>query len=289
MDLGALNAYLPSLLRENEMLEIPGEQAPYQVKPGDTLASIAAAPDRARPVSPMAILAANFLTPGIFAGGAVLSIPPTRRRAEPGDTLESVAMRENVSVSVVAANNAETAGFFADGQQLSITRGTIKVETLIDALLEETAPDGTKQPSQFLNLSGMTSRFMLPGIRLPKPKYLAEDVRSLWPNAEPAPLYAMTGQQFALPKFALPQMPPPAGQQAGIPAVKIDPKYIRFDIDLKLPERGDIASWYEFAGGEEATMVTVPLYGEQPGTGGSELLWIEQIRGERLQPSSRGA
>ncbi|MGH2436830.1 MAG: LysM peptidoglycan-binding domain-containing protein, partial [bacterium] len=278
-DLGALNAYTPSLLRPMIMLRIRGEEARYTVRPDDTLASIAAG----LAITPMDILQDNPLVKGIFTSAELLAIAPTTRVAQGGETLQSVAMEQNVPWTVVAENNATTRGFFAIGQILSLTRGPIdNVQTLLTALLEKKKlrPKKEEKLSELHNLSGMASRFMLPGIRLPKPTTLAEDVRGLWPNNEPAPLYALTGQQFALPTFrsrALLVVPgaAPAGQPPGAPQVQLDPKYVQLDIDLTLPERGDIAPWYEFAGDQDAPTVTMTL-------NQADLLWIEQIRAEHL-------
>ena len=159
-----------------------------------------------------------------------------------GDTLQSVADHFDVAVENLAELNKNTRGFLTSGQKLSVRDiGMLNVETLVKELPKERQPRPGDQlkPS---DLAGMTSRFMLPGIRLPKPSYLVEDVRGLWLNGEPAPLYALTGQQFALPRFD-----------------GTDGVFLRCDIALTLPERSDIASWYEFAGDEEATQVNIPM------------------------------
>jgi hypothetical protein len=130
----------------------------------------------------------------VLGGGSTIT-------AGDGDTLQSVADHFDVAVENLAELNKNTRGFFASGQQLSLRDiGMLDVETLVKELPIERQPKPGDQlkPS---DLAGMTSRFMLPAIRLPKPSYLIDDVRGLWLNGQPAPLYALTGQQFALPKF----------------------------------------------------------------------------------------
>ena len=185
-----------------------------------------------------------------------------------GDTLQSVADHFDVAVENLAALNKDTRGFLTSGQQLSLQDiGMLNVETLVKELPKEREPRPGDQlkPS---SLAGMTSRFMLPGIRLPKPSYLVEDVRGLWLNGEPAPLYALTGQQFGLPRFD-----------------GTDGVFLRCNIALTLPERSDIASWYEFAGDEEATQVNIPMVKAPDGDVDQDGLgWIEKIRKSRLKP-----
>jgi hypothetical protein len=144
----------------------------------------------------------------------------------------------------------------------------IVIGDLVEALFSE---------NRFQNLSGMASRFMLPGARLPKPSYLLEDVRSLWQVDEPAPLYALTGQQFALPKF---DQPPPGSV------------YIQCSIDLIPPETGTFNCRYVMAGyddprgkveDEEVEKLSVTLL-EDPGQTGRELSWVDELRRAYLQP-----
>jgi hypothetical protein len=133
--------------------------------------------------------------------------------------------------------------------------------------------------NRFQNLSGMVSRFMLPGARLPKPRYLLEDVRGLWQGNEPAPLYALTGQQFALPKFNQ----PPAGS-----------RYIQCSIDLIPPETGAFDCQYVMAGydnpegkveDEDVKKLSVTLVeGTEPI--GRELSWVDELRKAYLQPAA---
>ncbi len=194
----------------------------------------------------------------VLGGGSTIT-------AGDGDTLQSVAEPFDVAVENLAELNKDTRGFFASGQKLSL-RGTLDVETLIKELPKQAQlRPGEHKPS---DLAGMTSRLMLPGIRLPKPSYLADDVRGLWLNGEPAPLYALTGQQFALPKFD-----------------GTDGVFLRCDIDLTFPERSDIAGWYVMAG--EADKLTIPLLTDKRGLPEflqltQELAWIERVRLKRL-------
>jgi hypothetical protein len=144
----------------------------------------------------------------------------------------------------------------------------IEVQELVETLFSE---------NRFQNLSGMASRFMLPGARLPKPSYLLEDVRGLWQGDEPAPLYALTGQQFALPKF---DEPPPGSL------------YIQCNINLIPPETGTFSCRYVMAGfddprgkveDEEVEKLSVTLV-EDPGPTGRELSWVDELRRAYLQP-----
>ena len=255
-DLGMLNAYVNDLIVPGTMLMV--STAPYTVKPGDTLASIAAG--KMPSVTPMDILEANRFKTGIFSEGVELTIPPTFRLSGDKDTLQSVATQMGIPTGLLAANNAHIPGFLVKGQQLAFP--SIKVETLLKELR---APNGAKGPNKFLNLSGMVSRFMLPGVRLPKPSSLLKDERNLWPGNgnEGAPLYAMTGQQFELPEFRK--------QYVGCMIDLIPPDdgaaYRYVMTGRKLPP-GDQAPYTE---DEEVEKLTIELQKD-------ELDWIDELR-----------
>ena len=152
-------------------------------------------------------------------------------------------------------------------------RESIEVKTLIRELLVK---------KRFQNLSGMVSRFMLPGTRLPKPSYLLEDVRGLWPGGEPAPLYLLTGQQFELPKF---DQPPD------------ETRYVQCDIELLSPESEDSFYQYVLAGhrergelieDENVEELIITLKEDNPGEDGEpgqDLGWIDALRKASLQPA----
>ena len=96
-DLGALNAYLDDLLRSGGGFDDSRGGRHIVVAPGDTLASIAVSFGPG--VTPMDILELNLTRDDIFNGEVELEIPPTIVNAEEGDTLESVAFQQGVTVS----------------------------------------------------------------------------------------------------------------------------------------------------------------------------------------------
>lgn len=277
-DLGALNAYLPGLLREGADLAIPGGNV-HVVSAGDTLASIATSAELG--ITPMDILELNLTRDDIFNGNVELEIPPTTIYAEEGDTLASVAAQQGATVSMVADSNAATPGFLASGQ--TVTVRSIPVSKLIDEYLMVEAPSPTSiQPrTRFNHLAGMASRFLLPGIRLPRPSYLPERVYPLWKTDNPLPLYALTGQQFRLP--ILEKSVEVAGVRLAAQGAPVfDETYLRCDIELRFPEASNIPMWYEAAipgfspeQNKEAKSVVISL--KKP-----ELKWIESVRKAKL-------
>ena len=279
-DLGALNAYLDDLLRSGADLTIPGENV-HVVAPGDTLASIAVSTGPG--VTPMDILELNLTRDDIFNGGVELEIPPTIVNAEEGDTLESVAFQQGVTVSMVADSNAATPGFLVPGQTVLVR--SIKVEDLMAALLDKKKfPDDR---NRFHQTAGMASRFLLPGIRLPRPTYLPDpkDLYTMWTRENPLPLYWLTGQQFRLPVFSRPKAVialAPNAQGGQGPQMEFDDTYLECDIQLKFPEEADIPLWYEAAMlgfspeyNQDATGVLLSLVQD-------EFEWIESVRLARL-------
>ena len=74
-DLGALNAYVKDLLPSGTLLTV--SPALYTVKPGDTLASIAAS--RTPPIHADGYSGSQSLQAGIFSEDVEITIPPTSR------------------------------------------------------------------------------------------------------------------------------------------------------------------------------------------------------------------
>jgi hypothetical protein len=279
-DLGALNAYLDGLLREGADLAIPGGNVHF-VAPGDTLASIAV--NTGLDITPMDILEFNLTRDDIFNGGVELEIPPTMVNAEEGDTLESVALQQGVTVSMVADSNAATPGFLVPGQTVLVR--SIKVKDLIGNLLTKRPfPNSDIERNRFDQTAGMASRFLLPGIRLPRPTYLPNDLYKMWIKDNPLPLYWLTGQQFQLPLFSRSKEIIALGlaAQGGQPLREFDDTYLQCDIQLKFPEEADMPLWYEAAmpgfraeQNKDATGVLLSLVQD-------EFEWIESVRLARL-------
>jgi LysM repeat protein len=138
-------------------------------------------------------------TPQLLAQQAVLAVP-LRYPVQEGDTFAKIAAKLDLTLDDVAFRAIATSGLFAPGKPLTILDlESIEVQTLLDGLLAQ---------AEWNNASGMVSRFMLSGLRLPDPN--DEGLAGLEPLTAAAirtkPMYALTGQ-----RYPAPPPPPPSG------------------------------------------------------------------------------
>ena len=135
--------------------------------------------------------------PGVLAASALLALPPILHKTEDeGDSLEWVASKYGVSVRRLAEPeaNLKVKGLFS-------TSGGVEARCLnvphlqrfrVSELIRE-----IRRTMELSHLSGMASRYLLHGMRLPTEGIEFSDEASDWP--EEAGLYALTGQQFPIP------------------------------------------------------------------------------------------
>lgn len=169
-DWGFLNRTRP--LKTGASLTVRGLRA--RVHQGDT---------------PDAIAQRYGMSPDATAGlpqsievGRTLALPDFQVRTEAGDTLLEAANRLGMPMAGLIADNTDGA-IFAAGTRL-IARG-------IEAMTVGQVLEQLRDSHRFQNLSGMAARVYLAGLRPPSPPG-AEGAAF----GEPAPLYALSGQQF---------------------------------------------------------------------------------------------
>lgn len=138
------------------------------------------------PLAPHGVLAVPL-------GYAVAPVPNT----SVNDSFGSIAGKFGLSLQDVATSAASVTNLFASGQTLIVDDlASITVGALMPALLNL---------AEWNNASGMVSRFLLSGLRLPEPSDAslvnlvagATDFTALSAIAT-APLFALTGQQYAI-------------------------------------------------------------------------------------------
>ncbi|KYG00100.1 hypothetical protein BE20_56900 [Sorangium cellulosum] len=178
---------------------------PHAVEAGETAASMAA-----RLLTDLdAVIAALLAAPpeaNLLAPQALLALPPLAYEVRAGDTFASIAALFNLTLEAleVAIDGAAALAIFAPGAAITVADVT---EMALDALVAGLAA------TQWTTLSPMASRFLLAGLRLPDPGDPAFEQLTLAEMRDPTklgaivtlPLYALTGQQVAIPS------PPPVG------------------------------------------------------------------------------
>jgi LysM repeat protein len=137
----------------------------------------------------------------VLAPQAVLKAP-LRYPVQGGDKLSGIAGKFNLSLTDVGGEAASVAGLFAADRTVIVSDlPSIAVDGLIAGLLNQT---------EWNNASGMVSRFLLSGLRLPDPHDQTFQHLSLADLQNPvnlggiqtAPLFGLTGQQYAFPGTA---------------------------------------------------------------------------------------
>lgn len=194
-----------TLLREGSRVDYPN-QTPHTVQPRDTLIDVAAA--FAVPLADLLAHSKVLTQPGLLAPVATLNLPSFSIASQSGDTLAQIAARFGVPAQVLAeqAANGAVAGLFDPASDLDLPH---LPRFPLRELLAEIQRTGMLQ-----HLGGMASSYMLHGLRLPTRSAADGTPWAITPNAAgmwvrnhngtlalppQAGLYALTGQQFALP------------------------------------------------------------------------------------------
>ncbi len=207
----------------NSLLAIPANQAFVGVDPNQALtvgAAMAMPPvtyafqstDTINTVATTligtaAIIETNLLnapaSPAVLAPQGVLSVP-LFYKIQANDTFSGIAAKFDLTLQTVAdqavviPQNGQMPKVFAANQALTITDlASIGVQTLMENLLNE---------AEWNNASGMVSRFMLSGLRLPDPNDTYFQNLTVQDLLDPAklgaiktlPMYELTGQQYQL-------------------------------------------------------------------------------------------
>jgi hypothetical protein len=221
------------VLRAGAEVRYPGRD-PFVVRPGACLGDVAAGIG----VSLTDLLAnGGVLTQAdLLAPVAVLALPPFAHATGAGDDLQAVASRFATSIAVLAgqAANGDVRDVFAAGVEPDLDVPHL-ARFQVGELIRE-----AQRALAIQHLSGMASRFLLQGLRLPtdgiEPAAMGMWVRDVDGQLQLPPragLYALTGQQFPLPDIS--------GDQA-------------FTVSL---DRAGGPGWLQFAGGGNQLQVTI--------------------------------
>ena len=136
---------------------------------------------------------APSLLPVTLAPQAVLHAP-LRYPIAAGDTFAKLAADFDLTLTDVADAAANATGLFAPSQDLVVSDvESSSVDALVNGLL-----GSTDQNSEWNRASGMVSRFMLSGLRLPNPNDGAL-AAAAFADVSTSPMYVLTGQQYAAP------------------------------------------------------------------------------------------
>ncbi len=201
-ELAQLNQYYP-ILKTGVQLNLPDDKT-YEIAEGDTLDQIAGAHglslDELLTATVVGEAATVLAGKTIFNFRETLLIPPFDYLTEAADTLRSVAERFDISLEMLAETpeNGTVIDLFNPDGFLNVPHlEQLKVGQILEGIQRT---DGLK------HLSGMASRYYLHGLRLPtqgvqplhRGMWVREQGNALTLPAE-AGLYALTGQQFAVP------------------------------------------------------------------------------------------
>jgi hypothetical protein len=171
--------------------------------------------------------------PGVLAASALLALPPRFHTTKEGDRLERVAAEYGIPVRRLAEAeaNLKVPGLFStsDGIEARCLNVPHLQRIRVSELIRE-----IRRTMGLSHLSGIASRYLLHGMRLPTEGIEFCDEASDWP--EEAGLYALTGQQFP------------------IPALNED------DFSFSLA-RDEGLEWIDFVGGASKTELSVVIAG----------------------------
>ncbi|HRW81883.1 MAG TPA: LysM domain-containing protein [Methanothrix sp.] len=228
--LASANASAENILTAG-MTVIYGEKPEYVIQVEDTLQSIS---DDIFGCSLKDLITNSDLKDktGVLVTSCLLSLPTITRTTNEGDTLASIAAVYDIPVKQLAAatGNLGVEDLFStssEAQCLNVPHlERFRVCELIDEI---------QRTKGLQHLSGMASRYLLHGMRLPTAGIDFKDDSSGWP--EEAGLYALTGQQFP------------------IPTLTDD----NFCFSLV---KGDDLSWIEFQAGESENELKVTVKGD---------------------------
>lgn len=177
------NADIKGLLNIGTTITVPG-YAPYMVAANDSLTSIAAVlqpttANQAASVQQVIEAVKDMESLQLFAE---LEIPVLTYTTGNEDTLQHISVVYGISIDELADEpfNAKAAALFKGPSIIVPSLQSIQVQTIADQV---------GHMDNVMRISGMSSRYMLHGMRLPDPASLHVQV----------PLYGLTGQQVYVP------------------------------------------------------------------------------------------
>ncbi len=197
-ELATLNQHATTILQSGIAITYPGKDA-IVVQSGNSLSSIAT--DLAVTVDELLTNTNVLSLAGLLMPSVKISLPGFSGQTQDADTLVSFSARYGVSISTLAGapENTTIKDLFDindnDGQLVFTDLSQFKVGELIN---EIQATGGLQQ------LSGMSSRYYLSGLRLPT-QQITPKFQGMWVDAQmkyvedTAGLFALTGQQFPIP------------------------------------------------------------------------------------------
>ena len=173
--------------------------------------------------------------PGVLAASALLALPPASHTTKEGESLEGVAAEYGIPVRRLAEAeaNLKVPDLFSTSD--GIEARCLNVPHLRQFRVSELIAE-IRRTMGLSHLSGIASRYLLHGMRLPTKGIEFGDEASVWP--EEAGLYALTGQQFP------------------IPALNED-HFFSFSL-----AKDDGLEWVDFVGGASKTELSVVITGD---------------------------
>jgi len=170
------------------------------IQSGDTISNLAVILITTVSVVQDSLLAAEVPSPpsstSLLAPQAVLRMPLLQYHIQDTDTLSGIAQKFNLSLDQFAEQIQSAPGIFAANASITVNQvETVSVSMLIDSLLGQ---------GEWNNIAGMTSRFLLNGLRLPDPNDSYFENLTVEELQDPKnlaavvtqPMYLLTGQQF---------------------------------------------------------------------------------------------
>jgi len=191
--LATANADNTELLAAGAVVKYPNKPD-YTVQPRDTLNIVAAA--FAVSLGDLLANSAVLNQEGLIVALSALTVPPVSYTAAAGDTLTTVSQRFGVTIEDLAtATNLAVPTLFSpteDPTHLSIPH---LPQFQVAALIAEVQDTG-----QIAQLAGMAGRYSLHGLRLPTDGVTPNQPCMCGdPLSTDCPMYALSGQQFAIP------------------------------------------------------------------------------------------
>jgi LysM repeat protein len=168
------------------------DQFPYTVQPGDTVNGVA----QLFGVGVNELVTVNAGATGMLQPLAVIALPTLEYPIAPGDSFSSVAANYDLTRDQLAESVRDNYGILTpyspDAEPLTIPELPGRIT---DQLIDDLAKFG-----RFNDVSGMVTRFLLHGMRVPAPG--SESGKTFPPDTPLWGLYEMTGQQFPVPAGA---------------------------------------------------------------------------------------
>lgn len=143
-------------------------------------------------LDPAALAGANASSEGFLQPLAVLALPTVSYVPQSGDTFGSLAAAYDLTPEELADSLADVSRLLAPAQAGQVLGIPDLPGRPTDQLIEDLAGFG-----RFNDVSGMVSRFLMHGMRVPQPA--TGPVSSFPPDVPLSSLYALDGQQFAVP------------------------------------------------------------------------------------------